>query len=185
MQITDTKYYHISFDKYLKLPGYSYSGIRNQGSIITPTRKMIIGTKVHEYLLTPQKYTHDEDIDIIRPLAIELKKTLGSSIKLCQREISVTSRFSHEGFTMLYKGRIDLCIPRHLIIDIKISEMNIAKSIDYFGYNNQVSGYALSTNIKNGIIISINPKTKISKTTVIPIEQIWWQNQVKIYGTTN
>jgi hypothetical protein len=121
----------LSFEEYLALPGFSYSFLKNEGKPIQTTDKMRLGTCVHSYLLTPADYKH-ENARIVRPVAAKLKQTLGVLIKYLIPELGITANFCHEGFTMPYKGRLDLCIPGRLVVDIKISTEDVRKTIEFF-----------------------------------------------------
>jgi len=171
------------FDDYIKLPGYSYSGIRSQGAVFeAPTAKMNLGTKVHKYLLEPREYEYD-DIEIVKPLAQAIAAKVGVLMKYALTEVVITADFCHEGFVMPYKGRIDFLIPNRLIIDFKVSEMPIQKSVPYFGYDNQQSGYALGAKVPLALILSINPKTKFISIFNVQISPKWWEYQILQKGT--
>ncbi len=167
------------FDEYLLIPGYSYSGIKNEGKVFTvASAKMQLGTKVHQYLLEPEHYDHS-DVEIVKPLAMALKKAIGPLIEFLEPEAAYTADFCHLGFTMPWKGRIDLCIPGRIVVDIKITDMPIRKGIEYFGYDKQLSGYATGITAKAALILSAPPKNPTNVTiTNIPICTKWWEYQV-------
>lgn len=179
MIATEVQFYeNISFEDYLKLPGISFSGIKAlERGTPAPSPKIKLGTDVHTYLLTPELYKHD-NIRIIKPLALELKNTLGSLFKHLKKELSVTANFCHEGFKLAYKGRLDLCIPNRLVIDIKVTEEDIQKTIDYFGYTHQQSGYATGINARTILILAINPKTLKTRMVSLGLYQEWWNTQI-------
>ncbi|TAN17211.1 MAG: hypothetical protein EPN37_07090 [Chitinophagaceae bacterium] len=179
----------VPFDDYLKLPGWSYSGIK--GTKIEPTPKMGIGTAVHNYLLTPNEFNHDNSL--VPALAIELKKILGPLLPFCTPELAVICDLIHEDMIMPYKGRIDLAVvfekignPLNLVIDIKITELDTRKGIDFFGYDKQLNGYSLAIGAARRVIVSVNPN-KLAKrqvaTQVIPIARdirFWEQAVLKL-----
>lgn len=171
----------ILFDEYLALPGYSYSGIKNDGNTISPSKKMQLGTQVHNYLLTPREYNYDNH-EIVKPCADAVRAKLGPLLKYLRPELAVQADFIHNGFRMPYKGRIDLCITERIVIDIKVSEMPLHKAVAYFGYNDQLSGYSLAIGAKVAIIISINPKTKVITTMNIPITSRFWEYHIQRLG---
>lgn len=169
---------NIPFDDYLKIPGTSYSDIKNEGKEFkAPSQKMQLGTNVHNYLLTPQEYMQ-EDARIVKPIALALKNQLGDLLPYLWPELVVTCNFVQSGFNMLYRGRIDLGIPDRLVIDIKVTEMPIRKGIEYFGYDRQQSGYAIGIGAKVALIVAINPKTLRIEIVNIPIKSDWWENQI-------
>lgn len=168
----------IPFDDYLKLPGISYSTIKHNGKTIEATPKMRLGTKVHNYLLTPAEYDHS-DADIVKPLARELQNVLGDLLRFLLPELAVTAMFEADGRKMPYKGRIDLCVPGRIVIDIKVTEK---LDIAYFGYDCQLTGYARALRAPIAVIVAIHPKTK--KTTVVRIDMRddWWDYQIYNLG---
>jgi len=181
----------VPFDDYLKLPGWSYSGIK--GSKIEPTPKMLLGTAVHAYLLSPSEYNHDHFL--VPALAKELRLVLGPLLQFATPELAVTAEFVHEGMVMCYKGRIDLPVvmndeignPLNLVIDLKVTEMDTRKGIDFFGYHHQVNGYSLAIGAKRMVIVSVNPaklKRREKATQVIPIQpdSRFWEQAVLKFG---
>lgn len=174
----------LTFEDYLKLPGLSYSGIKNEGrdNEFIPTQKMKLGTQVHSYLLTPEVYDHTNK-EIVRPMAVELKRTIGQLTNHLKPEIAVTSFFSAQNFVMPYKGRIDLGIPGRLVVDLKVSEMEIDSAIKFFGYDKQLTGYCKALGCALAIIVSINPKTLKTKVTKITHDENWWNYQIITRGT--
>lgn len=172
------------FDDYLQMPGLSYSGIKAKGlQINQPTSKMQIGTMVHNYLFEPEKYefklsTHK----IVTAIAQQVKLTLGDAMIGLESEVSVTADFLHDGFKMQYKGRVDLLRAGKMVIDLKVSEMWLNKSIPYFGYDRQLSGYSLATGAKLQMILRINPVTLKTEVKMIPISSDWWESQILKYG---
>jgi hypothetical protein len=86
---------------------------------------------------------------------------------------------------MEYKGRIDMVRPGKLIIDLKISEIPLARSIEHFGYAEQLTGYCLATNTPVGIIVRVCPKTLKTEKALIRQNPGFWERQVLKYGIPN
>lgn len=179
LKIYDSK----SFEEYLAMPGLSYSGIKQAGKEFTPaTIKMSLGTDVHNYLLTPADYHHN-NIAIVKPLVQQIKSSLGSLLTHLAPERAFTCDFIHQGFRMKYKGRADLSIYKRIILDLKVTEMkDIPALIKYFGYDRQLSGYAIALGCRAAMIITIHPKTKITQLINIPISTTWWEEQIITKG---
>lgn len=170
----------IEFTDYLNMPGYSYSGIKSAGGEIKETPKMKFGKQVDAYLFTPEQYQPGSDHSLVKQLAMAVKSELAGLNYTGQS--SFTADFNYNGLTMPYKGRPDIDAGQ-LIVDLKVSELDIVKAINFFRYDWQVSGYVLSsTRATMGMLLSINPKTaKISK-MILPIKVDWWQQAVIMYG---
>lgn len=180
MIVTDIKIYKdLAFEDYLKTAGFSYSGIKNAGRDFgPPTEKMKLGTQVHNYLLEPSIYNY-ENHKVVRPLAEKVKETIGPLFKFLQKEIAFTANFTHAGFTMPYKGRIDLGARKRIIIDLKVTEK---LDVNFFGYDNQLSGYAMAYEAPIALIITIHPLTLKTSVINIPIKKEWWEYQTIQYG---
>lgn len=174
----------LPFDKYLEIPGMSYSTIKSfDTGPFQATPKMQLGTLVHNYLLEPAKYdffnpNHKE----VQLMASIIKNKLGMAMPGLEPEVAVFADFEHEGFVMPYKGRIDLLRYGRLIIDLKVSSVPLSKSIPFFGYDKQISGYALCTDSKAQIILRICPKSYETELKTITTNADWWQTQVVKFG---
>lgn len=182
MQITDRTFYsRLDMPEYLQLPGLSYSGIKNNGQAIETTAAMGLGTLVHQYLGEPAKYDHSNPL--IKKLAVEAKKAIGVLWKYAETEVAVTANFHHEGLTMPYKGRSDFMIPKKMIIDYKIIKgKSVKDTIGFFGYTEQLSGYAKGLDCPLAFIIAINSKTLNTEIINMPIQTEWWDKQILKYG---
>jgi hypothetical protein len=171
----------IPFEDYLKLPGLSYSSVKNGGSRIDPTDKMRFGSLVDAYLFEPHTY-NGEQYNLVRPIAEAAIGKLGALIRHGRRQLAVLCTMVYNGLYIYYKGRVDLeaC---GLIIDFKVSEMNVIQAINHFGYNHQLNGYAIPLGSKGGLIFSIHPKSPHPiQLQAIQNSVIWWQQQVLKYG---
>lgn len=171
----------LTFEQYLQMPGNSFSGLKANGKVFTPTIKMRLGTQVHQYLTDETAFTGD--VRIIKPLAMALKSAIGSLWEHLQHRICVTCDFEHENFVMPYKGEIDSGIVGRIVLDYKIGE-RVRRSMDYFGYKNQLAGYATAINAPLALIIAINPKEYNPKPDIIPvnIDTSWWCEKVLLNG---
>jgi hypothetical protein len=181
MQIFDVRILEgVPFDEYLKLPGTSFSTVRGFHGVDTPTKKMKFGSRVHTYLLEPEKYD-GVDYRLVRPVAQKLKDYLGVLLKHGKFELTVLCTMVHNGYYLYYRGRIDV-FAGGMVIDLKVSNLNILKAINHFKYNHQLNGYAIAISAKASILFSINPETLNIQTAPIPTEYDFWQQQVLTYG---
>lgn len=174
------KLYNVPFEQYLLLPGWSHSKIKNNGKTWTAsTNKMILGTKVHNYLLEPGKYDHS-DIDIVKPCAIALKSVIGPLWEYAETELIVTADFTLEGFCLEYVGRVDFGVPTILIVDFKISEVPLPVSIKRFGYYDQLNGYGEGYGVENRYLIRVNPKRPTDKPEIrkVPLNLEFWEYNI-------
>lgn len=180
MTISNRQYHNCpTFDDYLKLPGNSFSSLRGFNG--TTTEKMRLGTSVHQYLTDPAAFKGDLRIRIIKPLAMTLKAMVGDLWEYLEHRICVTADFEHEGFVLKYRGELDSGIKGKIVIDYKIGE-NVRKSMNFFAYPDQLSGYAAGIDARHAFLIGINPKT--FKTDVIQIvpDWTWWESQIVLKG---
>lgn len=174
------RYSRLEWDRYIALPGKSFSGLKNPEPIpFTP--KMRLGKLVDQYLFTPDEYK-GEMRDVVKPLAMAVKSFLGSALDNATTQLAVTCDMTYEGLTMKYRGLIDLPVGKDLILDLKVSELDPVKAINHFLYQYQISGYMMAYGAKRGMIMSINPKTKKISTLPIPLTTDWWCHQILQWG---
>ena len=172
MQVTNTVFYSDQdFEDYLRMPGVSFSSLKEK--IFTPTEGMKLGTRIHNYILEPDKYDWQQ-VDIVKPMAAAIRQYLGDALPYLNKEIAFTADFLHNGMRLPYKGRVDLMYPKRIIIDLKILAGGLDASIARFGYDRQVSGYCLGTGCPMGLIIAYNKaKKKIETKTIKPNADFW------------
>lgn len=179
MQVSNIQFYKNNFDAYSKIVGLSFSAIKGGGFL--PTAKMRLGTAVHNYLLEPSEYNH-EHRDIVIPIANAIKAEIGGLLPFLDTELSVTADFEYAGMIMPYKGRVDMVRTGKIVIDLKVSEVPLNKSIAHFGYDYQVNGYMAATLCEHGMIIRVCPKTHKIEKKMIPKNHEWWESQILRLG---
>lgn len=178
MQIANLQYYiDFDFDKYLALPGVSYSSIK--GFDGPPNKGMSLGTQVHNYILEPEKYTW-ENVAEVKLIAAAIRGVLGSAIDALKKEVAFTCDMEHNGLVMPYKGRADLLYAPRVVVDLKVLSGTLAAAIKHFGYEKQIGGYCLATGCKMGLIISYNKSRKCVEHAIIHPEHSieWWNYQI-------
>lgn len=174
MLVSNVKYYeNLDFAKYLTMPGVSYSSLKEG---VTYSSGMSLGTKVHNYILEPHKYEYGEDHKIVAEISQELLKII--DISLFEKELSVTADFEHEGFALPFKGRIDLGLRNKIVIDFKILQGSLESSINYFGYDKQLSGYCYACGADNAVIISYNKSKKCTEVKLIKPNPNFWEQEI-------
>lgn len=186
MIVANTKFYNdLPFEDYLKMPGISYSFIKNDGKPLPVSDGMRLGTRVHNYLLEPDKYDWQQ-VDIVKTIAAAIRTYVGqSALSAMACEVAFTADFIHNGMRLPYKGRVDLIKIGKLIIDLKVLAGSLATSIKMFGYDRQVSGYCIGTGCEIGLIISYNKKSKIVETSIIKPNADFWEYQCVYRGIPN
>lgn len=170
---------NVDFEKYRQLPGFSYSSFKSFPADFSPTYKMKLGTAVDQYLTEPEKYNGFE-YDFVRKAAQQIKERIGPLWKHLQKQVSIAADFEHEGYTMPYKGRPDFCIPRKLVIDLKVVDDRAA--IEHFGYHNQLSGYALAINAPVALILELSRKRKTATFVPVRITPDFWITKTLLHG---
>lgn len=180
MIVTNVRFYEdLSFDEYLKLPGYSNSSLK--GLNITETPAMRFGTNVHQILLEPAKVERHDQKE--RAAAKALKASaVGPIIKYGKPELSVTADFEYEGFVFHWKGRIDLAFPDKMVIDFKVSKLDIKKSIDFFRYDRAVAGYCLAIKAPHAFILSVHPEKHSTQIEMVQPDYDFWKIKCLEYG---
>jgi hypothetical protein len=173
MQVTDTTYYNdMDFADYLAINGTSFSSLKDMQ--ITPTVNMQLGTRVHNFLLEPDKYDWQQT-EIVRPMAAAIREVLGSALACMDKEIAFTCNMHHNGLVLPYKGRADLLKAGRIVIDLKILAGSIQPAVERFGYDRQISGYCLATGATVGLIVSYNKAKKKVETKLIKPSADFWE----------
>jgi hypothetical protein len=185
MQVSNLKYYsELDFNEYLQIKGYSFSSLKmlESGQAITPSEGMKLGTRVHNFILEPQKYDWENDSEV-RKIASKIREIYQPFIRYMEPELAFTARFEHNGMYFNYKGRTDLIYKGKLIIDLKILSGKLEPAIERFGYDKQLSGYALATGCQNAMIIAYNKQNNKIETKLIHPNADWWNYMIVKYGT--
>jgi hypothetical protein len=180
---------NVPFDEYQTMPGLSHSDIKNNGVPKTfPTPKMQLGTAVHNYLLEPEKYNH-ENIHIVKPAAIALKKQIGEMWRHMIPETVVLCTLVHNGMALQVRYRVDLGILNRIVIDIKVSPVPLSVSIKRYGYDDQLNGYRIGFNGQLAILIRVDPTTcgkpgiePTTETYLVPPSNQFWEYTTVKYG---
>lgn len=172
MIVRDTTYYRdLDFADYLALPGISYSGIK--GFSGPPNAGMSLGTKVHSYLLEPDKYTWD-DTETVRAIAATIRPILGPALAVLDKEIAFTCNMEYNGMVLPYKGRADMLKAGRIVVDLKVLSGALTPAIERFGYQDQISGYCLATGSPLGLIVAYNrAKRKVEMQRITPTVEYW------------
>lgn len=186
IQITNLRMYpqkSLSFGEYLKLPGFSHSTIKQmqRGKMLIETEAMNLGTKCHHYLLEPELYQHESNE--VKDIAMSMKEKLGEAVMYLEPEEAFTCDLTWEGLTMPFKGRVDLSKKGRMVVDVKVVETkNIMTMIDWFGYDNQLSGYGMGFGTNLLILCWYSKKLKKTTLTHIPFTDKWWKEQIIANG---
>jgi hypothetical protein len=186
-----TRYENLPFADYLKLPGYSFSRLKNdRGGLYVPpniTAKMSVGSMVDEILCDG---TPDEDSEIFAPclaIAHTIRKDFGYFLDGMKKQVSFTGRVNHKGFEMQVKGRTDFLLDQYAILDLKITEAtSLAPLIAFMGYDRQLTNYAGLASVPKAYILAYSTKLK----KVLPLHPInvtlpneWWADKIITFGT--
>lgn len=180
MQITNTKYYHaIDFDAYLAMPGVSFSGLKDIP--VPQSAGVSLGSRVHQYILEPTTYDWT-DAGVVKKIAEALRKYMGASLSVLDKEIAFTCDMHHNGMVLPYKGRADMLKIGRIVVDFKILAGGVLAAAERFGYDSQISGYCLATGCPQGLIVAWNKQRKIVETRLIHPDATFWEYQVVRLG---
>lgn len=180
MEVANVQYYPAQdFAQYLKIPGTSFSSLKDFKGGVTPG--MQLGTRVHNFVNEPEQYDW-VDSDLVIPIAGAIKSVLGDAYHLLQKELGITCDFIHYGLKLNYKGRIDMVIPGRIVVDLKVLAGKLQDAVKYFKYDQQISGYCLSSGCAIGLIVAYNKKEKKVETMLIKPDQVFWEKVISERG---
>jgi hypothetical protein len=171
-------------NEYFANGAISYSKTKNGGADIAPTAKMQLGKKVDAYITRGMIENLDKnELEICKNISKVLIQNFGQTkyTQLQQNsQIAVFAEFDN----MPYKGLMDFYL-NGIVLDLKISEMPLEKSIPYFGYDRQIGGYMIATGAKLGYLIRVCPKkltVEIKEITITDEVIDYWEQQILKYG---
>jgi hypothetical protein len=171
------------WDTYCKLPGHSFSSLKNEDKLFVETEGSRIGKQVHTYILKPAEYDF-QDADIVVPIARELVKFLGPHIlQMLVPECGITANFEHEGFSLPWRGMPDLHKRKVIVVDFKIIKGgSLREYVKQFKYEDQVRGYMLPVEASTGLIVAYNRAKRIVETHLVKQDHSYWDYVVKQKG---
>lgn len=190
-----TRHENIPFEQYLKLGGYSHSFLKSQKNGISPyfkvTDKVRLGSLVDALLTQDDRFDHS---DTLAPHAIniarQIKDTFGGMIELFKPQISYMSELQYQGFSMNVTGRLDWELPKHAVIDLKVtgakSDKEFKTYIEHMGYKNQIWNYAKMGGFKKGYILAYSvPAKKCLSIVSVPIgdRNEFWESKIMEFGS--
>lgn len=182
MQITNRQLIENIGQEYFSMPGVSFSSLKTRP--IAPTPGMKLGTLVHQYLLEPAQYDHSHR-EIVIPIADKLRVML-PHFYLAKKEVTAFCTMEHGGFTLNFRGKIDLLIPNMAVVDLKIMDAtDPMPSIMYFGYFDQLNGYMAAAGVPCGFIVAYMKKTREVKVVSVPSTHHFWEKTVLTHGKPN
>lgn len=167
-------------EEYFRIPAISHSFIRHGGHSIKPTAKMRFGTLVDTFVFEPQKYDGSE-YKLVKPVAAAVIKQLGNLIYTGKRQLAVVCRMVYNGMYIIFKGRVDL-FAGNIVIDLKVSDLDINKAIDFFRYDLQLSGYMIALQCRTALLVSVHPKKYTISSKAMTITPGYWENVIMKYG---
>lgn len=180
MQVSNVKYYpNYNWDDYTKLPGLSFSFLKNDGASIEETPGMRLGKLVHTYLLKPKEYNW-ENAEMVIPIAKVLMRYNLTTAMV--PECGITADFEHEGLIMHWRGMPDLHRVGALVSDFKILAGDLSGYLKRLLYEEQLRGYGLPIRAPLGLIIGFNKKSQRVQTHVVKPDPRWWIYKIKQYG---
>lgn len=182
---------NIPFEEYLQIDGCSHSFLKREQNGIVPelkiTENIIIGKLVDAILTEPEKADMlNPCYPVAREIAIYLKGNFGNLIDSFQKQVSYVADLTHKGFTMRSTGRLDFLLPRHSVIDLKVTfQKNIPELISFMGYKNQVWHYAKMAGLKKAYLLIYSVPLKKAILNHIDCssdENYFWQEKIIMHG---
>lgn len=182
---------NLSFEDYMKLPGYSYSFLRSERNGIAPdievTNKMRLGSLVDGILTSPETVNMSDDLySNAKTIASEIKLAFGSCLIFFKTQVSYTGEAQFKDYKIITKGRLDFLLEKHALIDLKITESKGIKAlVDYMSYRNQIWHYCKLSNVKKAYLIIHSIPLKKSQIIEVSISDYndFWASKILKFGT--
>lgn len=188
-----TRHDGLSFENYLKLPGYSFSFLsREQAGIASDVEKtdaMELGKLVDGILTSPEEVSPKHPMySDAKEIARYIKTQYGKHLALFETQVSYTATFHYDVFSLQVRGRLDYLLPGLITLDLKVtSSTNVPALISHMGYENQVWGYAKMAGTPDGLILAYLRRRKICEVHRVPIGEHndFWADKIMRFGTVS
>lgn len=182
---------NLEFGDYLKLKGYSHSFLKSEINGITPefkmTDKVMIGKLVDGILTDPASVEMLNPLyPVAKSIAFKIKSCFGSEIEKFEKQVSFTANMVYNGFVMPTTGRLDFLIPKHAVVDLKVTHApDVHALIEYMGYRNQLFSYCqMAEVVRQYIMIYSVPKktTYLIDLGLVGNSNEFWEQKILKFG---
>jgi hypothetical protein len=185
---------NIPFNEYQKFNGYSHSFLKSEINGVSPefiaSEKVKLGSLVDAILTQDDKVDYaDPQFNVAMKIAIEIKDKFGVMIKQFVPQVSYTAMASYGGLQMPITGRLDWELPKHAVIDLKVTgaktDKEFATLIALMGYDNQLFNYCKMAGVTKGYLMPYSTSAKKCLSVVsVPImdRNIFWESKILKFG---
>ncbi len=194
------RFENMSFESYLQMAGdsdkfYSHSFLKSEQAGVSPlfiaSQKVKLGKMVDAILMDP------DEVDISLPefadgrkIASAIRNQFKSLIDNFIPQVSYTSTLRYKGLEMNVCGRLDWELPKHAVIDLKVTDAKtdkeFAKVIDFMGYSNQMHNYRCLSGVSASYLLPYSTKSKtclsVVKMEYSPDAEQFWKDAVLKFG---
>lgn len=186
-----TRYDNMPFDQYLRLGGYSHSFLKRERGGVTEDLKITdnirIGSLVDNILTEPARVDMSSPLyPYARDIAAKIKATFGGLIQAFQKQVSYTADASCGDFCMPVTGRLDFLLPRHSVIDLKVTKSKELKTlIEFMGYKNQGWNYCKMAKVDTFFLMMHSiplKRTEIIKVDCSSSDNEFWREKIIKFG---
>lgn len=181
----------LDFKKYLLLPHYSHSYLKNErsGFVQSPTVtvKMRLGSLVDGLLTGGEVDMADPLYPAAKNIAAKLKAEFGWMIVGLDKQVSYTGIMRYDAgraiFELPVRTRPDFEEKKTFIIDLKVTdEIDVDAAINFLGYKNQMFGYGKMAECAVAFLLMYRRKKRDTVLRKIPIgdsNQFWEEKIIK------
>jgi len=185
------RYDNLDFSDYLKLKGYSHSFLKSEINGVTPefkmTDKVMIGKLVDGILTDPASVEMLNPLyPVAKSIAYKIKSCFGAEIEKFEKQVSYTANMVYNGFVMPTTGRLDFLIPKHAVVDLKVTHApDVYALIEHMGYKNHLFSYCkMAQVLRQYILIYSVPKkfTYLIDLGYVGTSNEFWEQKILKFG---
>jgi len=182
---------NVPFEEYLKFPQYSHSFLKHEknGVVEAFVKKdnMQLGSLVDDILTDGNVNMAHPLYPYARDMAHKIRTTFGDIIKCFHKQVSYTAEMEYNNFVMPVKGRLDFLLPKHAVIDLKLTQSKQLRNlISYMGYGNQGWNYCKLAEV-NDFYLMIHSiplkKTEIIKLDCSSNSNLFFEEKIEKFGS--
>ena len=186
----------VPFEIYQKLPGLSTSFLKSEQNGIKPdfvmTDKIRVGSLVDAILTEPAKADMSSPFyPYAKAIAFQLKQPpFGDMISSFVPQVSYTAIAEFKGFKMRIRGRLDYLLPKHAVIDLKVTYADITNIktklnlIQQMQYDEQMFLYCKFAGVTKAYLLFYCVPKKVC--ILHPIDcsgsNTWWEDKIINHG---
>jgi hypothetical protein len=180
----------LDFNEYRSFSQYSFSFLKSEAfglsKNVEVTDKIILGSLVDGIISNERVDMTHRLYPAAKAIAAYLRANFSGILPYMHSQISYSGIFHYHGFCLPAKGRLDMEIPKRIVVDLKITDSkNIPELIKFMKYDDQLFGYAKLGQHTEAYILAYSKPLKKAHIYSIPVSDHneFWAEKILKFGS--